>query len=211
MAEDRLHDAVAAGALAGPAAQSELLRSIVDVARAIFVRQGGLDARRGERRAGLRGGLGRGLREPGRPALPRQQGIAGWVATAGQPLVLDDVSADPRFAADVAEGTGCVPKVLMAPPLIRDDEVIGVPSVLDRSDAEAFGLAQMELLELFSRQAAIALGIVQSARAAGPVEPPARVLPPEDDHGVVRDLHQAPPRLGTRMLPIRAAETTHPG
>jgi GAF domain-containing protein len=41
-----------------------------------------------------------------------------------------------------------------------------VLSVLDRSDAGTFELAQMELLELFARQAAIAVDIVRSARAA---------------------------------------------
>jgi hypothetical protein len=38
--------------------------------------------------------------------------------------------------------------------------------VLDRSDSGTFGLAQMELLELFARQASIALLVVRSARAA---------------------------------------------
>jgi len=41
-----------------------------------------------------------------------------------------------------------------------------VLSVLDRRDEGSFGLDQMELLELFANQAALALDIVQSARAA---------------------------------------------
>jgi len=92
--------------------------------------------------------------------------VAGWVATAAQPLILDDVAEDPRFSQEVAESTGYVPRALMAVPLIGDEDVLGVLSVLDRSDEGTFQLVQMELLELFARQAAIALGIVQSARAA---------------------------------------------
>jgi GAF domain-containing protein len=98
--------------------------------------------------------------------FPANKGMAGWVATAAQPLILDDIGEDPRFSEEVAESTGYVPRALMAVPLIGDENVLGVLSVLDRSDEAAFELAQMELLELFARQAAIALGIVKSARAA---------------------------------------------
>jgi GAF domain-containing protein len=92
--------------------------------------------------------------------------VAGWVANAAQPLILDDVAQDARFSHELAESTGYVPQALMAVPLIGDEDVLGVLSVLDRRDEGTFEFAQMELLELFARQAAIALAIVKSARAA---------------------------------------------
>jgi GAF domain-containing protein len=98
--------------------------------------------------------------------FPANHGVAGWVANAAQPLILDDVGGDPRFSREVAESTGYLPRALMAVPLIGHEDVVGVLSVLDRGDEGTFELAQMELLELFARQAAIALGIVKSARAA---------------------------------------------
>jgi GAF domain-containing protein len=86
--------------------------------------------------------------------------------TAGQPLALEDVSKDPRFSRETAESTGFIPKSLIAVPLLREDRSLGVLSVLDRADRGSFGLDQIELLELFADQAAIALDIVQRSRAA---------------------------------------------
>ena len=99
-------------------------------------------------------------------ALPRHPGIAGWVVSAGQPLVLDEVGKDPRFSREAAESTGYVPKALIAVPLLRGDRALGALSVLDRSDDSVFGLEEMELLELFADQAAIALDLLQRGRRA---------------------------------------------
>ena len=98
--------------------------------------------------------------------FPTTTGIAGWVVTAGQPLALEDVAEDPRFSREAAKSTGFIPKSLIAVPLLREDRSLGVLSVLDRADQGSFGLDQIELLELFADQAAIALDIVQRSRAA---------------------------------------------
>ena len=168
MSEERLRDAVAAGALASEESQAALLRSIVDVARAIFAAKAAsimlLDEETGE--LVFEAVSGEGSEALVGSSFPANKGMAGWVATAAQPLILDDIGGDPRFSEEVAESTGYVPRALMAVPLIGDEDVLGVLSVLDRSDEGTFELAQMELLELFARQAAIALGIVKSARAA---------------------------------------------
>src|SRR5436309_15904029 len=105
---ERLEAAVAAAVLPAEDAFADLLRSIVVVARAIFGAQGSsiflLDeesdelvfaAVAAEEDQGL---LGR--------RMPSSQGIAGWVASSRTPLVLEDVRADPRFARELAEGTG---------------------------------------------------------------------------------------------------------
>jgi GAF domain-containing protein len=59
-----------------------------------------------------------------------------------------------------------VPQALMAAPLLSRDEAIGVLSVLDRSGDRALGLADMDLLALLARQAAVALVVVQAGRGA---------------------------------------------
>ena len=64
--------------------------------------------------------------------IPAETGIAGCVLASGEPLVIEDVETDPRFARDVAERSGYVPKGLMAVPLMRGETAIGVLSVLDR-------------------------------------------------------------------------------
>ena len=168
MADEDLRHAVAAGVLASEAGHRELLQSIVEVARAIFGARASsiflldtetdelvFEAVAGEGASSL---LGR--------RLPSSTGIAGWVLTARQPLVLDDLENDPRFARDVAESTGYVPKSLMAVPLLHGEEVLGVLQVLDRPQRERFSLQEMELLGLFASQAAVALDLLGRARRA---------------------------------------------
>ena len=60
-------------------------------------------------------------------------------------------SNDPRFASDVAEDTGYVPKGLMAAPLLHEEGALGVLSVLDRPEQTLFSLQEMELLGLFAQ------------------------------------------------------------
>ena len=83
-----------------------------------------------------------------------------------QPLVIEDVTRDPRFASDVAADTGYVPKGLMAVPLLHEERALGVLEVLDRPSDARFTLAEMDLLGLFANQAAIALDLLQRARRA---------------------------------------------
>ena len=92
-----------------------------------------------------------------------------------QPLVLEDVAADPRFARDVAQATGYVPKGLMAAPLLHEERALGVLSVLDRPQRAGFSLAELDLLGQFAHQAAIALDLLVSARRV------ARILDGQDD------------------------------
>jgi GAF domain-containing protein len=168
MPNGRLEAAVAAAVLPAEDDFGELLRSIVVVARAIFGAQASsvllLDdetdelvfaAVANENEQHLVG-----------KRFPSSQGIAGWVISARTPLVLEDVSNDPRHSRDVAEGTGYVPKGLMAVPLLHDDEPIGVLQVLDRPERSTFSLAEMELLGLFATQAAAALALLRKARRA---------------------------------------------
>ena len=168
MSDDQLRDAVAGGILGAEAGHRELLQSIVEVARAIFGARASsiflldeaadelvFEAVAGEGAASLVG-----------QRLPSSTGIAGWVLVTRQPLVLDDLQNDPRFARDVAESTGYVPTSLMAVPLLHGEEILGVLQVLDRPQRKPFSLQEMELLGLFGNQAAIALDLLGRARRA---------------------------------------------
>jgi len=88
------------------------------------------------------------------------------VLVTRQPLVLEDVTQDPRFAHDVAETTGFVPQGLMAVPLLHEEDAVGVLEVLDRPEQARFSLEEMELLGLFANQAAISLDLLSRARRA---------------------------------------------
>jgi GAF domain-containing protein len=167
MTED-LRSAVAAGVLGSEDQFRALLQSVVDVARAIFRAKAAsillldegsdelvFEAAADEASEAL---IGR--------RFPSSTGIAGFVLVSRQPLVIEDVLADPRFSRETAESTGFVPKGLMAVPLLHEERALGVLEVLDRPQDARFTLAEMELLGLFANQAAIALDLLQRARRA---------------------------------------------
>jgi GAF domain-containing protein len=168
VSEDRLQAAVAAGVLASEEQFGALLRSIVEVARAIFRARGSSIFLLDEEADEL---VFAAVASPDEQSLlgmriPSSAGIAGWVVSSRTPLVVDDLSNDPRFARDVAERTGYVPQGMMAVPLLSDERVLGVLQVLDRPQNSRFSLQEMELLGLFAGQAAIALDLLTSARRA---------------------------------------------
>ena len=163
-----LRSAVAAGVLAAARGRAPLLQSIVDVACATFGAQAAsimrYDADRDELVFETVSGAGSGALVGSR--LPAGAGIAGWVLAAHEPLVVEDVDRDPRFAVDVAQRSGYVPKGIMASPLLHEERAVGVISVLDRPQRSRFSLIELELLGLFAGQAAIALDLLQCGRLA---------------------------------------------
>jgi GAF domain-containing protein len=165
---DDLRAAVGAGVLSAEEDYRALLQSIVEVARAIFGARASsiflLDEATDELVFTAVAGEGAGSLVGTR--LPSSAGIVGWVLVTRQPLVLEDVASDPRFARDTAEATGYVPKALMSVPLLHDEDALGVLQVLDRSEPARFTLAEMDVLSLFANQAAIALHLLQRARRA---------------------------------------------
>jgi GAF domain-containing protein len=168
MSEDRLHAAVTAGVLGAEELHRTLLQSIVETARAIFRAKAAsiflLDEETDELVFEAVAGQGEDTLIGKR--FPSSTGIAGWVAVTRQPLVVEDVGGDPRFAREAAESTGYVPRGLMAVPLVHEERTLGVLSVLDRPKQSKFSLAEMELLGQFGAQAAVALEVLLRGRRA---------------------------------------------
>jgi GAF domain-containing protein len=165
---DDLRAAVAAGVLGSEEQFRGLLQSIVDVARAIFRAKASSILLLDEQTDEL---VFEAAADPQAETLigkrfPSSTGVAGFVLVSRQPLVIEDVLADPRFSKETAESTGFVPKGLMAVPLLHEERALGVLEVLDRPQDSRFTLAEMELLGLFANQAAIALDLLQRARLA---------------------------------------------
>ena len=161
--------AAAAGVLGGDEdTYRALLQSIVDVARAIFGAEASsvflydeeADELVFEAVSGQGGDTLIGTR------FPSSTGIAGFALVTRQQLVVDDLSNDPRFSRDRAASTGYVPNGIVASPLLHDERVLGVLSVLDRAADRPFGVAELELLSRFSTQAAIGLDLLLRARRA---------------------------------------------
>jgi GAF domain-containing protein len=163
-----LRAAVAAGALGSEESYRELLQAIVEVARAIFGARASSVFLHDDQTDELvfEAVAGEGADELVGRRFPSSTGVAGWVLVTRQPLVIEELEQDPRFAREAAESTGFVPKGLMAVPLLHDERALGVLEVLDRPQEAAFSLKEMELLGLFANEAAIALDLLQRAREA---------------------------------------------
>ena len=163
-----LKAAVAAGVVGSGESFRELLQSVVEVARAIFGAKASsiflLDEEADE--LVFEAVAGEGAETLVGKRFPSSTGIAGWVLVTRQPLVIEDVTQDPRFGKEVAESTGYVPKGMMAVPLLHEERALGVLEVLDRPQRSQFSLVEMDLLGLFANQAAIALDLLRRARKA---------------------------------------------
>ena len=201
-----LEAAVAAGVMGADEAHRSLLQATVEVARAIFRAKASsvflLDEEADELVFEAVAGEGEGeligLR------FPAGNGIAGWVLTTRQPLVVDDLTSDTRWSRSQAESTGYVPKSMMAVPLLVEERALGVLEVLDRPAESRVRLSEIDLLGLFANQAAIALDLLQKARRAretlageGRLAPLARIAGrlEEDERGAALELLEALEKL----------------
>jgi GAF domain-containing protein len=149
---------------------AELLQSVVDVARAIFGAQASsiflLDEAADE--LVFQSVSGQGEHELVGRRLPATSGIAGWVVSSGEPMVVNDLADNPTFDRDLARSTRYVPESLMAAPLLHGGRILGVLEVLDPTPQSRSSLDDLDLLALFARQAAVALRvIVERDRQAG--------------------------------------------
>lgn len=142
----------------------ELLTALADAARAAFGAAACSIAAHDEAAGELvyRAAAGEGADEVVGTRLALGVGLAGFAAASGQTLAVDDVTRDPRFAADVAARTGYVPRSLLVTPISRDDRVLGVLSVLDRS-----GPPGAAALDLAARFATVAAGVLEIDRTVG--------------------------------------------
>jgi signal transduction protein with GAF and PtsI domain len=106
---------------------------------------------------------GAGAKEIVGVRLPPGVGIAGAVVAAGEGQAVPECRSDPRFAAQIAAGTGYVPHTMVVVPLKRGGVTIGVLSVLDRRDGGPYGPNDVTRAQLFSELAIAALEIDPTA------------------------------------------------
>jgi predicted Ser/Thr protein kinase len=95
--------------------------------------------------------------------LPPGEGISGTVVAQGEAAAVPDCRGDPHFAEQIAKGTGYVPHTMLVVPLKRGDQAIGVLSLLDRRDGEAYGPGDMDRAALFADLALNALDVEPGA------------------------------------------------
>jgi GAF domain-containing protein len=89
-------------------------------------------------------------------SIPASEGIAGYAFSGGEAIAIADPEADPRFGKDFSQGTGYVPRSILAVPMQSGQRVLGVLEVLDKRGGP-FTMSDMALGSTFAEQAAIAI------------------------------------------------------
>ncbi|MEK7727531.1 MAG: GAF domain-containing SpoIIE family protein phosphatase [candidate division KSB1 bacterium] len=93
------------------------------------------------------------------------EGIAGWVAQTGQPLIVPDVSKDSRFFKKSDDVTGFKTRSILAAPLKVKNRIIGVAEVINPLHGRPFTEDDLDLFSTFSRQVALAIENARMHRA----------------------------------------------
>ena len=93
--------------------------------------------------------------------IPKTAGVAGWVATHAEPLLVGRARLDDRFYSRIDETFGFETTSLVCAPLLGQDKVIGVIEVLNKFSQEAFNEVDLDLLTILAHIAAEAIERVE--------------------------------------------------
>ncbi len=89
--------------------------------------------------------------------LPIGKGLAGTVAATGEPVILHDTYADPRFDRSLDQKTGYRTRSMLCVPIRnRERKIVGVLQLLNKTNG-AFGAADLDFLNGISDHMAIAM------------------------------------------------------
>lgn len=86
------------------------------------------------------------------------QGIAGYVAEKGEPLLVPDVKKDPRWHKEISESIGFKTHSIACVPMKVKGETIGVVEIIDKIDGSQFHEGDIKILAVFAELAALAIG-----------------------------------------------------
>src|SRR5438105_11618912 len=89
--------------------------------------------------------------------LPIGKGLAGTVAASGEPVILHDAYADPRFDPSLDQKTGYRTRSMLCVPIHnREHKIVGVLQLLNKTTG-AFGTSDLDFLNSISDHMAIAM------------------------------------------------------
>ncbi|MCK5164269.1 MAG: GAF domain-containing protein, partial [Desulfobacula sp.] len=78
------------------------------------------------------------------------QGIAGYVAKTGEPLLVEDVTKDKRWYKTISDNIDFKTKSIACSPLKIDAYIIGVLQIIDRKDGRSFDNDDLNILNVFA-------------------------------------------------------------
>jgi signal transduction histidine kinase len=130
-----------------------------------------------------------------RQRMPKDKGIAGWVLSTREPLIVDDVRQDKHFYEEIDESSSFSTANLVCVPLIARGNTIGVLQVLNKSGGGRFNQDDVDLLMTFAAQSATAIENARLMQALR--EERDRIVALEENvrKQLARDLHDGPTQL----------------
>ncbi|MBI1884141.1 MAG: SpoIIE family protein phosphatase [Chlamydiae bacterium] len=140
---------------------NEVLRLVMEIAKKVVNAEASsllvLDAKTGL--LGYEVALGeKGEEVKQKFSLKLGQGIAGWVAEHGKPLLVEDAQKDERFFKGADQSTGFKTRSILCVPMKVHDKITGVIEVINPlKGKKAFDEGDLKLLNAFSSLAAIAI------------------------------------------------------
>ncbi len=93
--------------------------------------------------------------------LKKDAGVAGWVASHGEPLIVNNPRQDQRFSNEVDETFGFVTQSILCVPMMTRDRLIGVIELLNKQEGGDFNQKDIRLLMILAHVAAMALDEMQ--------------------------------------------------
>jgi Nif-specific regulatory protein len=85
------------------------------------------------------------------------EGIAGYVAQKGEPLLIPDVRKDPRWDKKISESIGFKTTSIACVPLKSEGKIIGVFEIIDKEDGSPIREDDMEMLSVIADMASMAI------------------------------------------------------
>jgi Nif-specific regulatory protein len=101
--------------------------------------------------------LGPKGREVKKFSLNPGEGIAGWVAEHGQSLIVNDVETDSRFFGEISKSIDFPTFSILAVPMLVRGRCVGVIEILNKKNKKYFTQTDLQWLEIFAVQSAIAI------------------------------------------------------
>lgn len=89
--------------------------------------------------------------------LGKGEGIAGWVVTHGEPLLIADVRKEARFSPRVDDAIAFTTHSVICVPVKSKNRILGVVEVINGLDDGSFVEADLKMLSIFADYAAIAI------------------------------------------------------
>jgi signal transduction histidine kinase len=90
------------------------------------------------------------------------EGIAGWVAQHGEPLLVNDPAHDPRHHRVLAERIGFRPRNIVCVPLVGDEGILGAVELLNKVGRDQFDDGDLRLLTLVAGRISHAIELARS-------------------------------------------------